>query len=211
MTTKMMMRKPSSSSILTTKASLHQSRSAMSDSPHVGNIMNRNLNRSRSRSTGITSCMNSSEKFQIQIPKMNYHTTRTSTGTRRIINNINTSSRANSMNASNNNYNFFQRFNQSKTNNNNNHHHHTITTPLVSSIMAFMMIMMTTANSNNYDDEGIMMIGTRNDNTNCTTLCSSIDKSSFHPSPTPVGVGKESNFEDKVDTVDNLHLPVYTR
>ncbi len=152
------------------------------------------------------------EKYQIS--KMNYHTTSTSstTSTTRIINlNNNTRHRANNVNTSNNKTqhqtssfrlnNYFQRFDQSKTN-------HTITTPFVSSIMAFMMIIFTT--NSNYDNKGIMNIGSstsRNDNT--ITLCASIDKS--HPSPTPVGVGKESNFEDKVDTVDNLHLPVYTR
>ena len=135
----MIMRKPSwSSSILTTKASLHQSRSAVSN--NFRNLSS--INRS-------TRTMN--EKYQIS--KMNYHTTSTSstTSTTRIINlNNNTRHRANNVNISNNktqhqtssfrlNY-YFQRFDQSKTN-------HTITTPFVSSIMAFMMIIFT---YNNY-------------------------------------------------------------
>ena len=40
-----------------------------------------------------------------------------------------------------------------------------------------------------------------------TVQCSA----ALHPSPTPVGVGLEKDFEDKVDLSDELELPTYTR
>ncbi len=41
-----------------------------------------------------------------------------------------------------------------------------------------------------------------------TTQCSALLE---HPSPTPVGVGTDANFEDKADSNNELELPTYTR
>ena len=59
----------------------------------------------------------------------------------------------------------------------------------------------------------VTMNATNNDwfmesKTKCDSKASS---NNLHPSPTPVGVGKRESFEDKVDTTEDLDLPVFTR
>ena len=40
---------------------------------------------------------------------------------------------------------------------------------------------------------------------------STVRCAALHPSPTPVAVGSEKDFEDKVDLSGELELPTYTR
>lgn len=44
----------------------------------------------------------------------------------------------------------------------------------------------------------------KSNNTQCAALLA-------HPSPTPVGIGSENHFEDKVESSDELELQTYTR
>ena len=71
-------------------------------------------------------------------------------------------------------------------------------TPLLAAAAAVGLVTMNATNNDWFMES----------KTKCDSKASS---NNLHPSPTPVGVGKRESFEDKVDTTEDLDLPVFTR
>lgn len=89
----------------------------------------------------------------------------------------------------------FQSYQQYK---NYTHSFDVVSTPLLAAAAAVGLVTMNATNNDWFMES----------KTKCDSKASS---NNLHPSPTLVGVGKRESFEDKVDTTEDLDLPVFTR